>query len=62
MRPFASRGIGVWICTAIAAIAVLPIVPAPTLSQTCEDDSILYAAFSTAGFVSFLRTNRPESV
>lgn len=36
---FGSRGIGVWIRIAIAVIAVVPVVPAPTLSQTCEDDN-----------------------
>jgi hypothetical protein len=44
MRPFGSRGIGVWIRVAIAAIAVVPIVSAPTLSQTCEDDNPPHAA------------------
>jgi hypothetical protein len=39
MRPFGSRRIGVWIRVAISAIAVVPIVSAPTLSQTCEDDN-----------------------
>src|ERR1700719_874953 len=38
-RHFESRGIGVWIRIAIALIAVVPVVPAPTLSQTCEDDN-----------------------
>jgi hypothetical protein len=44
MRPFASRGISVWIRVAITAIAVVPIVTAPTLSQTCEDDNPPHAA------------------
>jgi len=44
MRPFGSRGIVVWIRVAIAAIAVVPIVSAPTLSQTCEDDNPPHAA------------------
>jgi hypothetical protein len=44
MRPLGSRGIGVWSRIAIAAIAVVPIVPTPTLSQTCEDDNPPHAA------------------
>jgi hypothetical protein len=44
MRPFGSRRIGVWIRGAIAAIAIVPIVSAPTLSQTCEDDNPPHAA------------------
>jgi hypothetical protein len=44
MRPFGSRSIGVWIRVAIAAIAIVPIVSAPTLSQTCEDDNPPHAA------------------
>src|SRR5258708_25887819 len=44
MRPFGSRGIGVWIRVAIAAIAIVPIVSAPTLSQTCGDDNPPHAA------------------
>ncbi len=44
MRPFGSIGIGVWIRVAIAAIAIVPIVSAPTLSQTCEDDNPPHAA------------------
>ena len=44
MRPFGSRRIGVWIRFAMSAIAVVPIVSAPTLSQTCEDDNPPHAA------------------
>jgi len=44
MRPFGSIGIGVWIRVAIAAFAIVPIVSAPTLSQTCEDDNPPHAA------------------
>ena len=43
-RHLGSRGIGVWIRIAIVAIAVVPVVPAPMLSQTCEDDNPPHAA------------------
>jgi hypothetical protein len=36
MRPLGSKRSGIWICIALSAIAVVPVVPAPGLSQTCE--------------------------
>ncbi len=44
MRPSGSRGIGVWIRVAIAAIAIVPMVSVSTFSQTCEDDNPPHAA------------------
>jgi len=56
-RHFGSRGIGVWIRIAIAAIAVGPVVPAPTLSQTCEDDNPPHAVALIGRLQSYCEDN-----
>lgn len=54
-RHFGSRD--VWIRIAIAVIAVVPVVPAPTLSQTCEDDNPPHAAALIGRLQSYCEDN-----
>jgi hypothetical protein len=56
-RHFGPRDIGVWIRTAIAAIAAIPIVPALALSQTCEHDNPLHAVALIGRLQSYCEDN-----